>query len=128
MIKIAKIFLIDDDIDVMMLFEQFLIIKGHKVIGKAYNGEEAIKIFKQFQIKPDVILMDHRMPLKNGLETTKEILKLDSDSNIIFVSADYTARNQAFKVGAVDFLEKPIDLDTLVSIIKKYSPIQNKIT
>jgi two-component system chemotaxis response regulator CheY len=97
-------------------------------MAKAYDGEEAINIFKSLSNKPDIILMDHRMPVKNGLETTKELLDLDPTSKIIFVSADYTARNLAFEIGAIDFLEKPIDLDTLVSIIKKYSPIQSKIT
>lgn len=72
--------------------------------------------------------MDHRMPLKNGLETTKELLEIDPESKIIFVSADYTVRNQAYEIGAVDFLEKPIELDTLVSMIKKYSPIQSEFT
>ena len=71
--------------------------------------------------------MDHRMPIKNGLETTKEILDIDPKSKIIFISADYTAREQAFEVGAIDFLEKPIDLSTLISVIKKYSPLQNKV-
>ncbi|MFX1280697.1 MAG: response regulator [Promethearchaeota archaeon] len=103
-------------------------MKGHIVTAKAYDGEEAINIFKNLSNKPDIILMDHRMPLKNGLETTKELLEIDPESKIIFVSADYTVRNQAYEIGAVDFLEKPIELDTLVSMIKKYSPIQSEFT
>ena len=104
-----------------------MVIKGHVVTAKAYDGEEAVSLFKNLSNKPDIILMDHRMPIKNGLETTKELLEIDPQSKIIFVSADYTVRNQAFEIGAIDFLEKPIDLDTLVSLINKYSPIKKVI-
>ena len=124
----AKIFIIDDDTDIVLLFEQYLVIEGHKIVAKAYNGEEAIEIFKNLQYKPDIILMDNRMPLKNGLETTKEFLKIKSDSRIIFVSADYTVINKALKIGAIDFLEKPVDLHTLISMIEKYTIVKTQIT
>lgn len=94
MSKITKIFIIDDDIDVVLLFKQFLVIDGHEVISKAYNGEEAVEIFKKMSIKPDIILMDHRMLVKNGLETTEEILSINPDIKIIFVSADYTIKKR----------------------------------
>ena len=128
MIKIANIFIIDDDADIVLLFEQFLKVEGHQIVAKAFNGEEAIEIFKNLQEKPDIVLMDHRMPSKNGLETTKEMLKINPHSKIIFVSADYTVRNKALEVGAIDFLEKPIDLSTLYTMIEKYtSTISNII-
>lgn len=104
-----------------------MVIKGHVVTAKAYDGEEAVNLFKNLSNKPDIILMDHRMPVKNGLDTTKELLEIAPQSKIIFVSADYTVRNQAFEIGAIDFLEKPIDFDTLASIINKYSPIKKEI-
>jgi two-component system chemotaxis response regulator CheY len=124
--RIANILIVDDDVDIVNLFEQFLKLEGHKILAKAFNGEEAIDIFKHFQDEIDIVIMDHRMPLKNGLETTKEILNINSKSKIIFVSADYTIRNQAFEVGAIDFLEKPIDFDTLNIMIEKYSSIKNE--
>lgn len=126
MSKITKIFIIDDDIDVVLLFEQFLVIEGHEVISKAYNGEEAVDIFKKMSIKPDIILMDHRMLVKNGLETTEEILSINPDIKIIFVSADYTIKKKALEVGAIDFLEKPIDLNTLITMVEKYSVFKNE--
>ena len=127
-LKIAKIFIIDDDIDIILLFEQFLVIEGHEIIAKAYNGEEAIEIFKNLQYNPDIILMDHRMPLKNGLETTKAILNINPNSKIIFISADYTVRTEALNIGAIDFLEKPIDFTTLIAIVEKYLIAKNQIT
>ena len=126
MFKIAKIFIIDDDLDVVLLFEQFLVIEGHEVVSKAFNGEEAVEIFKQMSIKPNIILMDHRMPIKNGLEATREILQMNPETKIIFISADHTVKNKAFELGIMDFLEKPIDLDTLITTIENISSIKNE--
>lgn len=95
-------------------------LEGHEIVGRAINGEEALEIYKNFQNSPDIILMDHRMPLKDGLETTKEILAINPHCKIVFVSADYSIRDRALEVGAIDFLEKPIDFATLYRIIEKY--------
>ena len=127
MFKIAKIFIIDDDADVVSLFEQFLVMEGYEVVSNAFNGEEALDIFKKMSIKPDIILMDHRMPVKNGLETTEEILSINPNIKVIFVSADYTVKEKALEAGAIDFLEKPIDLNTLISIVEKYTIIKNEV-
>ncbi len=106
--------------DIVQLFEQFLKLEGHEIIAKAYNGEKALDIYKNFQNYPDIILMDHRMPSKNGIEVTQEILTINPNCKVIFVSADYTVRDKALEVGAIDFLEKPIDFKTLFRIIKKH--------
>lgn len=119
-IPIAKIFIVDDDEDIVQLFEQFLQLEGHEIVAKAFNGDEAIEIYKSLKNAPDIILMDHRMPSKDGVEVTEEILSINPNNKIIFVSADYTVRDKALEVGAIDFLEKPIDFNTLFRIIKKH--------
>jgi len=106
-------------VDIVNLFEQFLKLEGHDIVAKAFNGEEALEIYKKFQNYPDIILMDHRMPSKDGLETIKEILSINPHCKIIFVSADYSVRDKALEVGAIDFLEKPMDFTTLFRIIEK---------
>ena len=90
-----------------------------KIIAKAYNGEEAVKLFHEFRESPDLILMDHRMPKKDGLTAAEEILSLDDEIKIIFFSADYTIKEKALALGAKYFLEKPFQLDKLTSIIEK---------
>ena len=111
--------IVDDDADIVNLFVQFLKFKGHQIVDKAFNGEEALEIYENSQNKPDIVIMDHRMPLKSGIETTKEILIKNPNCKIIFVSADYTVRDQALKAGAIGFLEKPIDFNTLFRMIEK---------
>ncbi|MFX1419980.1 MAG: response regulator [Promethearchaeota archaeon] len=122
-INIAKIFIIEDDVDIVRLFEQFLKLEGHEIIAKAFNGVDALEIYTNLKNAPDIIIMDHRMPSKDGIETTKEIIAINPNCKIIFVSADYTVKDQALNVGAIDFLEKPIDFATLIRKIEKYISI-----
>lgn len=91
---------------------------GFEVIGKANNGEEALKMYKEFNDKPEIILMDHRMPIKNGIETTREIIKLNYDTIIIFASADKTVKDEALSIGASRFLSKPFSYEELIHEIK----------
>lgn len=91
---------------------------GFQVIGLANNGMEATIKFKSFAEKPDIILMDHRMPIKNGIEATKEILSMCESSKIIFVSADILVKDVALSIGASIFIEKPFEIEDLVEIIE----------
>jgi len=117
----ATIFLIDDDSSIITLFEKFLSVLGHEIVAKAFNGEEAVKIFHEFRKVPDLILMDHRMPKKDGLTAAKEILNINNNCKIIFLSADYSIKDKAMALGAKYFLEKPFKLDKLSQIIEKVS-------
>jgi len=76
-------------------------------------------MFNNFKEKPDVILMDHRMPLKNGLEASKEILQINPDIKIIFITADQTIREEVLSIGVADFIDKPFSIQDLITSIKK---------
>ena len=109
----------DDDNDVVLIFKLYLESKGHKIIAVASDGAEAIEKYKEFQEPPDVILMDYRMPCVNGIDATKEILKINPDCKIIFVSADYSIMKKVYEFGAIDFLEKPIKFDHLLKALNR---------
>lgn len=91
--------------------------KGHEVVAKAYDGEQAIKIYRDFQDFPDIVLMDHRMPKKDGLTVTKEILTINPKCKIVFISADLSAKDQASEMGVSSFLVKPISIMDLSIVI-----------
>ncbi|MBY9005343.1 MAG: response regulator [Candidatus Lokiarchaeota archaeon] len=118
----ASIFIVEDDKSIQTLYKKYLKLYGYNVLDTANNGEEAIEKFKLFNKKPDIILMDHRMPLKDGLTATKEILELDTKSNIIFASADKKIKNEALSMGITGFLEKPFSLEILIEYINKVIP------
>jgi two-component system chemotaxis response regulator CheY len=76
-------------------------------------------MYKRFPDKPDIILMDHRMPIKNGLDASREILELDGHSIIILASADKSVRNEALSMGILSFKDKPFTLQRLFDNIEK---------
>ncbi|MFX1500811.1 MAG: response regulator [Promethearchaeota archaeon] len=113
------ILLVDDDTDILFLYQKMIERIGFEVVGTAINGEEAVELFKSFQIKPDIILMDHRMPKKNGIDATKEILNISNHAKIIFASADRSVEKEALSIGAVSFKEKPFSMEKLKDNILK---------
>ena len=115
----AKIFLIDDDSNIITLFDKFLTVLGHEIVAIAYDGEEAVNLFREFREVPDLILMDHRMPKKDGITAAKEMLHFNNSCKIIFLSADHSIKEKALALGAKYFLEKPFQLDKLSQIIEK---------
>lgn len=108
----------EDDRSIQTLYKKFLDLYDFNVVGTASNGEEAVQKFISFNKKPDIILMDHRMPVKDGIQATREILSIDSSINIIFASADKTIKDEAQKLGIIGFLEKPFSLEVLIDYIK----------
>ena len=119
MVDIIKVFIVEDDLDIAHLYQKLLVISGYDVVGIAENGETAINLYQSFSEKPDIIVMDHRMPIKNGIDATAEILKIEKTQKVIFASADRSVKKEVFSIGAVDFLEKPFSLDTLTQCIKR---------
>lgn len=118
MIKIPTIFIVEDDRDLQEFYTKMLTFSGFEVIGTADDGVEAVKKFKNFEVKPDLIIMDHIMPRKNGLEAAEEILELDSSAKILFASADRTIKREALAIGASYFLAKPFKIANFLAEIK----------
>ncbi|MHA1991871.1 MAG: response regulator [Candidatus Hodarchaeales archaeon] len=115
--------IVDDETDLVALFDEFLSLIGHQVVGKAFDGEEAIKIFNNFISPPDLIILDHRMPKKDGLTTAREILNNNSKIKILILSADARTRDEFIALGVADFIEKPISLNNLKERLERLSNI-----
>jgi CheY-like chemotaxis protein len=93
--------------------------KGHDVVGIASDGPECLEKIQDLPQQPDFIILDYRMPLMNGLDTTKQLLKLNSNLKIIILSADSTVKSSALDAGAVAFFSKPVSMDDLFYEIEK---------
>ena len=79
-------------------------------------------MFRSFKEKPDIIILDYRMPIKNGIDALKEILQIDNNSRIIFASADKTIKEEVYSYGAIEFLDKPFTVEPLAWAIRKNDP------
>lgn len=83
------------------------------------NGKNAVESYKNLSEKPEVIIMDHRMPVMNGFDAMNEILKMDGNTKIIFASADTAMKDVSISMGATAFLSKPFLIEELMSLINK---------
>jgi DNA-binding NtrC family response regulator len=97
---------------------KYLSQRGYEVL-QAEDGEEAVRacLFK----RPDIVLLDIVMPGKSGLEALKDIHVVNPTAKVIIVSAlgHVGILNEALRLGAVDFMQKPVVLDQLESVIEK---------
>jgi DNA-binding response OmpR family regulator len=112
----GKILVVDDEIEAVRLLQKFLTAKGYEV-DTALNGTDALDKVKER--KPDVVLLDIMMPGMGGIDTLKEIKKFDASIAVIMVTAviDEELAARAVKLGAYDYITKPIDVDYLESYI-----------
>ena len=108
-----RVFVVDDEEFIRELYKDVFEAKG-MTVSAAPSGEEALKILHTVKNMPDVIIMDHRMPGKDGIQTTEEIVRLDPSIPIIFSSADVSVREKALEAGAVSFWAKPFPVGMLV--------------
>jgi len=114
---VGRIFVVDDEVYIQDLYQSMLSVAGHEVVDTAYNGEEAVQKFEALHPRPDLVIMDHRMPIKNGLQATKEIMAKNPEAKVLVISADATVQPRCRDAGAVGFLEKPFTMDVLFRTI-----------
>lgn len=90
----------------------------------ARNGQEMLNLYEQHGEQADVLLMDLKMPLMDGLEATHIIRQSSPDIPIIVQTAYafYEDQQQAMVTGATEVLVKPITLMALRNSLKKYVP------
>jgi two-component system invasion response regulator UvrY len=93
-------------------------IKGMKVIGEAESGEKAVRIAKEK--RPQVVLMDVKMPGIGGLEATRKMLRNDPDIKIIAltVCGEEPFPSKLLQAGAAGYITKDSNLDEIVNAIK----------
>ena len=85
------------------------------------NGKEVMGLFESKDI--DLVLLDLRLPGKDGIAISREIKKIDSTVPIIIITAYGTVDNAvaAMKLGVYDFIEKPVDPDRLLHLVNRAS-------
>ncbi|MFA5096471.1 MAG: response regulator [Candidatus Omnitrophota bacterium] len=115
-----KIFIADDQEEVLSMLKDFLSSKGYEVMGSK-ESRELVKSIKKFQ--PDLILLDLLMPDLDGFEICR-ILNSDPEAQaipIIIMSglSDLVDIQRAYKLGVVGYLTKPFDMNLVVAEIEK---------
>lgn len=114
-----KKILIAEDIEANFM-QINILLKKEYTISWVTNGEEAVNSF--LRERPDLVLMDIRMPVMNGIKATEKIRTISTDIPIIAVTANayYTEQQQALAAGCNDIISKPYTLEKLQETIVKY--------
>ena len=113
-----KILLVDDDADFLWLTARVLEKSDYEVL-QARNGEEGLSHFEKD--RPDLVLMDYRMPGRDGLEIAKEMKSLLPKATIIIITgyAEIKTAVKAMRMGAYDYITKPLNQDALLFSVQR---------
>jgi len=113
-----KVLLVDDEKDFIESLAERLQLRDFDVTT-ALNGIDAINLVQEKDY--DVIVLDVKMPGKDGIETLKEIKKTTQLSQIIMLTGNATVESaiQGMKLGAYDYIMKPTVTEDLIALINK---------
>jgi len=111
-----RILVVDDEVEVCNTLKKFLASKGYEVYT-ALDGETAVS--KTKEVRPHIVLLDIIMPGMGGIDTLKEIKKVDPTIGVIMVTAvtDEELAKRALELGAYEYITKPIDLNYLETVV-----------
>ncbi len=118
------ILVVEDDTDLIGIYKEILELHEYDV-QTALNGEEGVEKFKQ--TKPSLVIMDGDMPVLDGYEAFKKIKEIDVDANVVIVTgfSEIEPQSQAaIKQGLIKVISKPLGVDELLTLAKKYTEIK----
>ena len=122
-----KILVVDDDMDLRSSIVSALNEDGQYTVDQACDGEEAVNRVRASQY--DLVLMDVNMPKMTGIEALKEIKAHDPSIMVIMLTAFSNIRDaiEATRLGAFNYLEKPVKSDNLAYMIDQAFRSQNMV-
>ena len=118
-LSMRKRILIAEDTDSNYLLLSIILRKEYEVY-RALNGVEAVEFCRENC--PDLVLMDFKMPVMDGLEATRTIREFNKELPIIALTANAydSDREHAFDAGCNDYMSKPIDATALRILLQKF--------
>ena len=118
------ILVVEDDADLVGIYKEILELHEYDV-QTAFNGVEGIEKFKQ--VNPSLVIMDGDMPVLDGYETFKKIKEIDKNANVVIVTgfSEFEPKcKEVIKLGLIKVISKPLGVDELLNLAKKYSEIK----
>src|SRR5579862_9753884 len=129
-----RILLVDDEAPARHRLRELLddcaAVLPISIVGEAQNGREALDILHS--APSDLVLTDIHMPLMDGIELARHLLKLSRPPVVIFTTAYHQHALAAFEVHAIDYLVKPVRVQRLLAALQKVPRLRplsdNKLT
>ena len=110
------ILVVDDEREIREVLSETLVDEGF-IVASAADGAQALRAIERD--RPDLVLLDMRMPVVNGWEFARLLRERDVQLPIVVMTAAQNARSWAKEIGANGYLAKPFDLEVLLSTIEK---------
>lgn len=113
----VKVIVVDDDVDTVEVFCEYLEIKDITVLGRGYNGKTAVELYEKHQ--PDIALLDVMMPEYDGFYALENIKKTNPNAKLIMVTADLTfdTEKKLKELNASAVIYKPYEIDSVIETI-----------
>ena len=114
-----SVIVVDDELDDLELLSEHLAIKGFRVVGKGYDGLDAVELYKK--LHPDFTLLDLIMPKYDGFYAIRNIKQIDPNASIVIITGDVTINIPALlqQLRGIPIVYKPYEVDDLVDIMHR---------
>ena len=113
-----RIMIVDDNDEMRQALKNLLsLTKDIEVIGEATDGQDGL--IKATELKPDIIIMDEKMPVLNGLETSRIISESALSCKVIMLTNYEDFESEAFKNGVTAYLIKGVKLDIITDCVRR---------
>lgn len=114
-----KLLIVDDQYGIRLLLHEIFKKEGYEVY-QAANGFQAIDIVTND--RPDLVVLDMKIPGMDGIEILKRIKEIDQDIKVILMTAygELDIIEEAKKLGALRYFAKPFDIDEIKTVVREH--------
>ena len=114
-----RVFIADDEQGIVELIKHLITVEKCEIVGEANNGLDALHKIREQQ--PDIVITDIMMPLMNGIDLIREVLKTLPQTQFVVISGyrEFEYAKSALQLGVQDYLLKPIKQSELNGILEK---------
>jgi len=121
--KKLRVLVVDDEPAVREVVADTIQFAGHEIVGTAKDGAEAVA--RAEELRPDVVVMDIKMPGMNGVDAMTAILNAKTAKRVLLISGEYRSlgvtRDEMMRQGAAGFMEKPFNVTELFGLLERWA-------